>query len=107
DDVAHAVGASLPLTDRLEHIARLAWRTLPYAFGREGRELSGPVAFELTAPSGAPWSFEPNETPATVVEGPGADLSLVAAPAVEPADTSLHATGADAAAVLELVRTYA
>src|SRR5262249_52802881 len=72
DDVAHAVGASLPLTDRLEHIARLAWRTLPYAFGREGRELSGPVAFELTAPSGAPWSFEPNETPATVVEGRGA-----------------------------------
>ncbi|TMM14840.1 MAG: maleylpyruvate isomerase family mycothiol-dependent enzyme, partial [Actinobacteria bacterium] len=27
-------------TDRLWHVARLAWRTLPYAFARAGRELS-------------------------------------------------------------------
>jgi uncharacterized protein (TIGR03084 family) len=107
DDVADAVGAVLPLTDRLEPIARLAWRTLPYAFARDGRELSGPVAFELTAPSGARWSFVPDEPPATVVEGRAADLCLVAARRVDPSDTSLRATGTDATAVLELVRTYA
>ena len=41
-DVADAVDVALEPTDRLRHIARLAWRTLPYAFGRAGRELSGP-----------------------------------------------------------------
>jgi uncharacterized protein (TIGR03084 family) len=107
DDVADAVGEALPRTDRLEPIARLAWRTLPYAFARAGRELSGPVAFELTAPSGARWKFVPDETPATVVEGLGADLCLVAARRVDPSETSLRASGVDAAAVLELVRTYA
>jgi uncharacterized protein (TIGR03084 family) len=107
EDVADAVGVALPITDRLEPIARLAWRTLPYAFARDGRELAGPVAFELTAPSGASWSFVPDETPATVVEGPGADLCRVAARRVDPSDTALRATGVDASAVLELVRTYA
>ena len=51
-DVADAVDVMLVPTDRLRHIARLAWRTLPYAFGRAGRELSGPVAFELIGPDG-------------------------------------------------------
>ena len=45
-DVAPAFGSSSP-TVRLWHIARLAWRTLPYAFARPGA--TGPVAFELRA----------------------------------------------------------
>ncbi len=31
-DVAAALGRTLAPTDRLGHVARLAWRTLPYAF---------------------------------------------------------------------------
>ena len=46
-DVAAAVGVDVEPTDRLEHVARLAWRTLPYAFARDGRQLTGPVAFDL------------------------------------------------------------
>ena len=42
-----------------------------------------------------------------VLEGAGAELCLVAARRVDPADTRLHATGPDAQAVLDLVRTYA
>ena len=106
-DVAEALDVAQEPTDSLEHIARLAWRTLPYAFARDGRELAGPVAFELTSPSGAPWHFVPDTDPVTVIEGPGADLCLVAARRVAPEDTSLHGTGPDARAVLELVRTYA
>src|SRR5438128_6373614 len=49
-DVAAGLGTVLEPTDRLWHIARLAWRTLPYAFGRAGREPTGPVAFELRSP---------------------------------------------------------
>jgi uncharacterized protein (TIGR03084 family) len=106
-DIAEAVGAEVKADDRLRHIARLAWRTLPYAFAREGRELSGPVAFELVGPSGEQWRFIPENPPATVVRGEGAELCLVAARRVDPSATGLTAEGPDADAVLSLVRTYA
>src|SRR5688572_27700641 len=71
-DVFHAFGRAPAPTDRLWHIARLAWRTLPYAFARAGREMTGPVAFRLVGPSGAAWDFG-GDAP-TVVRGSGADL---------------------------------
>jgi uncharacterized protein (TIGR03084 family) len=106
-DVAEALGLEQVPGERLRHIARLAWRTLPYAFAREGRELSGPVAFRLTGPTGDAWTFEPDTEPTTIVEGPGADLCLVAARRLTPSRAGLVATGPDAQGVLELVRTYA
>jgi uncharacterized protein (TIGR03084 family) len=106
-DVSEAVGMEQAPTDRLEYIARLAWRTLPYAFERDGRTLAGPVAFELHAPSGATWHFVPDEAPRTTVQGDGVELCLVAARRVTPDATSLRGTGPDVEAVLELVRTYA
>lgn len=106
-DVAGALGVDLPAPARLEHIARLAWRTLPYAFEKAGRSLGGPVAFDLTGPDGAAWSFVPEGTARTTVTGLGAELCAVAARRVAPADTDLVAIGPDGAAVLELVRTYA
>jgi len=105
-DVAAAFGITLVPTDRLRHIARLAWRTLPYAFARAG-SLSGPVAFELRSPTGAAWDFLPDEEPVNVVRGDGVELCMVAARRAEPASTGLQAEGPDADAVLELVRTYA
>jgi uncharacterized protein (TIGR03084 family) len=109
-DIADAVGAALPSPgERLRHVARLAWRTLPYAFSRAGRTLAGPVTFDLVGPTGGAWRFEPESGPpaATVVTGDGVDLCLVAARRVDPKTTSLRAEGPDADAVLELVRTYA
>ena len=106
-DVAAAVGVDVEPTDRLEHVARLAWRTLPYAFAHDGRQLTGPVAFNLRAPSGAEWHFTPDTTPSTVIEGDGGELCLVAARRIAADDTSLRGSGPDANAVLELVRTYA
>ena len=68
-DVALAFGPSPAPTDRLWHIARLAWRTVPYAFERAGAELHGPVAFALDAPDGSTWTFgEPAEA-ATLLQG--------------------------------------
>jgi uncharacterized protein (TIGR03084 family) len=106
-DVADGLGVALQPTERLRHIARLAWRTLPYAFARAGQELSGPVAFELRGPTGDLWDFIPDELPLTTIRGDGAELCLVAARRVERTDTSLTGEGPDADAVLELVRTYA
>jgi len=106
-DVAIALDQPIAPTARLEHIARLAWRTLPYAFTRAGRELHGPVAFLLDGAGGAAWHFVPEEPAVTTVRGDALDLCQVAARRVDPADTGLRAEGPDAEGVLELVRTYA
>jgi uncharacterized protein (TIGR03084 family) len=92
--------------DRLVHVARLAHRTLPYAFRQAGVALSGAVRFDLVAPSGAAWTFGDPDAP-TVIAGPGVDLCRVASRRVAPEDTDLVGTGPDAARVLELVRTWA
>ena len=102
-----ALGVAQLPTDRLQHIARLAWRTLPYAFARDGRELHGPVAFELLSPSGERWNFIPDAPAATVIRGDAFELCQVAARRVEPEATGLRGDGPDAGAVLQLVRTYA
>ena len=106
-DVAEALGVRLAPTDRLQPIARLAWRTLPYAFERAGQSLHGPVAFELTGPAGDAWTFRPDEPAPTIVRGSAEDLCGIAARRLDPATTGLRADGPDAEAVLELVRTYA
>lgn len=106
-DVAAPLGVVLVPTDRLRHIARLAWRTLPYAFARAGRRLSGPVAFELSGPLGDRWDFVPDPPMLTTIRGDAEELCLVAARRVDSAATSLAGEGPDVAAVLELVRTYA
>jgi uncharacterized protein (TIGR03084 family) len=106
-DVAAGLGIAPEPTDRLWHVARLAWRTLPYAFARVGRPAPDPVAFVLTGPDGSSWAFEPDGPAATVVRGDALELCSVAGQRADAADTGLVATGPDAAAVLELVRTFA
>lgn len=107
DDVAEALGVALAPTDRLRLIARLAWRTLPYAFSSAGRTLAGPVAFRLVSPEGEEWDLLPDEPAVTTISGPAADLCLVAARRLDPSATSLRGQGPDSAHVLALVRTYA
>lgn len=107
-DVAVPLGLEPAPSSRLRYIARLAWRTLPYAFQRAGREMQGTVAFELTGTNGQDWVFAPDDGPAdTVVRGLAVDLCEVAAQRAAAPGTSLVAEGPDAAGVLELVRTFA
>ena len=60
DDIADALGIELQPTDRLHYIARLAWRTLPYAFQRADVTMHGPVAMDLIGPHGEQWHFDPD-----------------------------------------------
>ena len=106
-DVAAAVGVVPAATEGLKLIARLAWRTLPYAFDRAGETMSGPVAFHLTAPSGEQWDFVPDQSPVTTISGSAVELCEVAARRVDPSATSLSGDGPDGERVLALVRTYA
>ena len=61
----------------------------------------------LAAPDGTTWDFTPDGPAATTVTGPALDFCLVAARRMPSSDTALTATGPDADAVLELVRTFA
>lgn len=106
-DVATGLGREREPAARIEHIARLAWRTLPHAFARAGQAASGPVAFHLTGPHGEAWDLEPEAPAATTIRGSAAELCAVASRRVPAAATSLQADGPDADAVLALVRTWA
>lgn len=107
NDIADAAGVDLEPTERLRHVARLSWRTLPYAFTRAGRELSGPVAFELVGPAGEVWEFQPDEPALTTIRGSGVELCEVATQRRDASGTSLTGEGPDADAVLALVRSFA
>ena len=104
-DVAVGLHADLPVPDRIHHIARLAWRTLPDAFAQAGRPAPGPVTFELTSPTGETWTF--GDGSGTVVRGSAFELCEVAGQRAKAFDTHVTAEGPDAQAVLELVRTFA
>jgi uncharacterized protein (TIGR03084 family) len=106
-DIADGLGVEVAPTDRLRFIARLAWRTLPYAFMRDEREMTGPVAMYLTGPSGDEWRFLPDEPALTTIRGSAVEFCDVAARRVEASATALVGDGPDAADVLRLVRTYA
>lgn len=106
-DVLDALGRPIVASDRMRHIVRLAWRTLPYAFAGAGRELTGPVELLLTGPAGEGWDFVPEEPALTTITGTALDLCQVAGQRVVAADTHLSGTGPDADAVLELIRTFA
>jgi uncharacterized protein (TIGR03083 family) len=106
--VAEGLGVErVPAAERLHLIARLAWRTLPYAFARAGRELSGPVAFELRGPGGETWTFAPDAPAVTTIRGDALELCQVAGQRRDASTTGLRGEGPDSAAVLELVRTFA
>lgn len=60
-DVREPLGRPASDTERLWLIARLAWRTLPYAFAEVG-ETAPAVVLHLDAPGGGRWDFEPDPT---------------------------------------------
>jgi uncharacterized protein (TIGR03084 family) len=106
-DIASALGVDLAPTDRIRHIARLAWRTLPYAFAQAGLTLDGPVELDLLGPDGSQWDFVPDDPAVTTIRGRAIEFCEVAARRLPPDQTGLVGEGPDAAMVLELVRTYA
>lgn len=105
-DVAEAVGRELPFSDRLWHIARLAWRTLPYAFARAGQAPAGSIAVVLDTPDGRTWEFTDGDA-LTTVTGDAGTFCQVATRRVPGHSSGLRAAGPDADAVLDLVRTFA
>jgi uncharacterized protein (TIGR03084 family) len=105
-DITEPLGIALPDTGRLNHIAWLAHRTLPYAFTVAGQE-PHQVRCELTAPDGVTvWAYGPGDAD-SVISGPAGAFCRVAAQRLAPQDSGLTATGPYGPAALKVVRTYA
>ncbi|MFF5857859.1 TIGR03084 family metal-binding protein [Streptomyces sp. NPDC012751] len=106
-DVAEALGVVHPPTDRLRHVARLGVRTRDFAFGVHG--LTPPddeFRVELTAPSGAVWSYGPPGA-AQRVTGPALDFCLLVTQRAHRADLALTARGPDADRWLGIAQAFA
>ncbi|HUR73527.1 MAG TPA: maleylpyruvate isomerase family mycothiol-dependent enzyme [Sporichthya sp.] len=105
-DIAHPLDLKMDFGPRLWHVARLAWRTIPYAFERAGQLLAGPVAVILDTPTGEVWEFRDGAA-LTTVTGDVETFCQVAARRIPGHTSGLHASGPDADAVLDLLRTFA
>ncbi|MFD9910383.1 TIGR03084 family metal-binding protein [Streptomyces sp. NPDC059063] len=106
-DVADALGARRVPTDRLRHVARIGVRARDYAFSVRGlKPPEEEFRVELTAPSGALWTYGP-ETAAQRVTGPGLDFCLLATQRAHRADLALRAEGPDADRWLDIAQAFA
>ena len=106
NDIAQPLQIDYPDTDRLWHIARLAHRTIPYAYRRAGLSDPPTVRVELLSPSEHEWVFGGEAD--VVITGSASEFCRIAARRLEPGDAgTVAASGAKGAEVLSLVRTYA
>ena len=106
-DITDPLGIDDPDGDDLKNIAWLAFKTLGYAYSREGRGEPPTVRLELDAPDGEKWVFGAEDAE-VVIAGPAGEFCRIAARRLSPDKAEkLTATGDRAGEVLELVRTYA
>jgi uncharacterized protein (TIGR03084 family) len=117
-DVTGPLGIDFPDTARLRHVAWLAHRMLPYAFGLAGQP-AAEIRAALTAPDGTTtWEFGPPDA-ASAITGDAGVFCRVAARRLAPAQAAqaagatgatgagLQTSGPDGARALALIRTYA
>ncbi len=105
-DIADALGERLERTDRIGHLVGFVVHTRQFGYLASG--MTPPEAdfrFEVTAPSGALWTFGPPDA-SQRIEGPAVDLCLLAARRRHHADLSLVATGEHAQRWLEIAQAY-
>lgn len=106
-DVVDVVGIPRPDTDRLLHVATIAFRARAYSYSNRGMPVPPePVHVVLTAPSGATWEFgEP--TGADVIRGAATDFCRVLTRRRHIADTNLQVTGPLAHEWMEIGQAFA
>jgi uncharacterized protein (TIGR03084 family) len=106
-DIHQALHVAPEVTDRVRHIAHLGVRTRDFAFAVRALE---PPAEEfrvsLTAPSGAVWTWGPEDA-SQQVTGPAYDFCLLVTQRIHRGDTSLVAIGPDADTWLSIAQCFA
>jgi uncharacterized protein (TIGR03084 family) len=104
-DVYEALGEDHPVTPALFDVARLCARTRANSYAAHGRVApEREVAVELEAPDGTTWRFG---DAGELVRGDAVEFCLVATQRRHHADTSIVASGPDAAEWLALAQAFA
>lgn len=105
-DVVDALGVEREATDRLKHVCHLGVRARRNSYAAQGREFpEGDVRVELTAPSGATWSW--GEDQENVVRGSAEDFCLVVTQRRHLDDTDLGVTGPLATEWMSIAQAFA
>jgi uncharacterized protein (TIGR03084 family) len=105
-DIADALGEKREATDRLKHL--VGFSVVVWDFGYQARGMTAPDAqfrFDITAPSGAMWSFGPPDATQRIA-GPALDFCLLVTRRRHRDDLAITATGADADAWLDIAQAY-
>lgn len=106
-DVYQALGLAPERSDRIKHVAHIGVRTRGFSFANAGQDVPGAaVRVELTAPSGATWTWGPDDA-SEMVRGSAYDFCLLATQRIHRADTDLIAEGPGADAWLDIAQCFA
>jgi uncharacterized protein (TIGR03084 family) len=106
-DIADALDARRPFTDRIRHVVHLGVRTRDFSFATRGVDPpTSDFRVELRAPSGEQWVFGP-EGAEQRVTGPAADFALLVTQRRHRSDLDLMAVGADADDWLDHAQAFA
>ncbi|NMO37250.1 TIGR03084 family protein [Streptomyces sp. GMY01] len=106
-DVADALGVVRAPTDRLRHVVRIGVRARDFAFGVRGLSAPGEeFRVEVVAPSGALWTYGPEDA-AQRVTGPALDFCLLVTQRAHRADLAVRTEGPDADRWLDIAQAFA
>jgi uncharacterized protein (TIGR03084 family) len=106
-DVADTFGVRRPATDRIKHVAHIGVRARDYAYFARGEQAPAEqFRVELTGPSGAAWTWGPEDATQRV-SGPALDFCLLATQRRHRDDLALVAEGADADHWLDIAQAFA
>jgi uncharacterized protein (TIGR03084 family) len=106
-DVAEGLGKTYPQDDRCRHVCHIGVRARPNAYAMRGEQDPGvDIRVELTAPSGALWTWG-GEDAENRITGNGYDFALLATRRRQRGDVDVHAEGEVADHFLDIVQAFA
>jgi uncharacterized protein (TIGR03084 family) len=106
-DVADALGLPPVVSDRLKHVCHIGVGARAYAFlVHEEQDSGDPVRFALQAPSGAVWTWGPDDAP-DLVRGSALDFALLVTQRRHLSDTALSVVGTTATHWMSFAQSYA
>jgi uncharacterized protein (TIGR03084 family) len=106
-DALETAGVEPQDTDRLRHIAQLGYMTREFSYRTRAMEPStAPLRVELEAPSGAVWTWGPEEA-ADRITGSAGDFCRVVTQRINYLDTALARQGAAAEEFLRIAQAFA
>ncbi|MQA00224.1 MAG: TIGR03084 family protein [Dehalococcoidia bacterium] len=106
-DALEAAGVEAVDSDRLRHVAHLGYSTRPFAYRVRGLPVSdAPLHVALQAPSGATWTWGPEDAPSRVT-GTAGDFCRVVTQRIHHLDTALIAEGEAAREFLVIAQAFA